>query len=962
MSSKVKPDGAGNGFEESVLPIGGELETFKERVAWHKPGGSLEKAYDNKWVQIVMAVALFVALFTVDIRDVSLSGNGGDEAVCVVLLLVLILFAVEMPVCWLCKDGYKWSFFFWMDLLGTVSLIFDICYFFPSTSDSNAAVLRASRASRIGARAARLTKLIRLLKVVRIVRVVKLFKFFKVFKGEEEENTEEVSASKISQQLSEMISKRVAGLVMLSIIVVPLLAYEGVDASLPAHLDHFDAAVTDGTGIADKTLDSFFKFYDDSYVHPYMLRAGGGLEHANDLHGCFKFDAGVLQTPSLKSVCECLTIHDADTTFEDAKVIESQTYQVCTTSAAYAQGVVNIWYRSDLEGSTSRETVSRVSWNGDKAQIVYNASEFVQYSAMMNIFLLLFVIVLLVSFSTTLNGKINQMVLRPLDRIFTSIKDAMSDVISAVSKTSKNNGKGGGSELEIMEKAISKLSKLGDHVTLGAQGGGSKHVVAVMEDKNLDEGTKEWLAAGYTTGHTKEATIATKKPKHRVTEHMTMRRNKTKMQMKADLSKFGKAHVTTDLIETFDYDVLLYTKDELQHHIHWIFTHTHCTADFDFSPKTSYAFIKAVQAKYNDANPYHNFFHAGDVIQTLFMYIRANSGETLLSGLDIFAALVGALAHDIGHPGVNAGYLVNTRHDLAMTYNDTSVLENMHVATLYKLLRDEPTADPFQKLTDADWKAARKTIVSGVLATDMAHHFTMVSEADVFFQVNEGKLSNSTDRVALFRENPKNADFLVRLWMHTADISNPVKNFTVCQKWCTAVTDEFFAQGDRERTEGMPVSAMMDRDTTNTSQLQVNFIEFVVGPLYAGLIKIFPEIFELGIQVCYNRKQWGDKWMLDLEKKATIAEQVAVELGTEQAVAKSLAAKETVAEERKKNEARRVAFEGKFSFIAEREEQMSRTNPTRHLLVPGAKPFNFIGSAGPGIKPKIGLPGLRGGQ
>jgi cAMP-specific phosphodiesterase 4 len=893
---------------------------------------------------------LFVALFTVDVRDVTLGSNDGDEGVCVLLLLVLIVFTVEMPVCWLCKDGYKFSFFFWMDLLGTVSLIFDICYFFPGTSDSNAAVLRASRASRIGARAARLTKLIRLLKVVRIVRVVKLFKFFKVFKGNEEEtNTEEVSASKISQQLSEMVSKRVAGLVMLSIIVVPLLAYEGVDASLPAHLDHFDNSVVHNQVIYDDTLHSFFGFYDDSYVHPFILRVGK-IEATSDLHGCWLFDEGVLQTNSLQAVCDCLKTHEPATTFED-KTIEGHKYQLCSTPA---QDGVKIWSRSDLEGSQSRETVSRVSWNGDSTEIIYNASEFVQYSAMMNIFLLLFVIVLLVVFSTTLNAKINQMVLRPLDRIFTSIKDAMSDVISAVSKTAKSSGKGGQSELEIMEKAVQKLSKLGDHVTLGAKGGASKHVVSVMEDKTLDEGTKEWLAAGYTTGHVKAGALAgqPKKMKPRVTEHMTMRRNQTKMQMKADMSKFGKKHVTAGLIETFDYDVLLYTKDELQHHIHWIFTHTHCTADFDFSAKTSYAFIKSVQAKYNDANPYHNFFHAGDVIQTLFMYIRANSGETLLGGLDIFACLVGALAHDIGHPGVNAGYLINTRHDLAMTYNDTSVLENMHVATLYKLLRDEPNADPFAKLKDADWKHARKTIVSAVLATDMAHHFTMVSEADVFFQVNEGKLSNSAERVALFRENPKNADFLVRLWMHTADISNPVKNFTVCQKWCTAVTDEFFAQGDRERLEGLPVSAMMDRATTNTSQLQVNFIEFVVGPLYAGLIKICPEIFELGIQCCYNRKQWGDKWMLDLEKEAKAAEAAAEGQGEEEK-AKADAAREKVAEERKKNEARRVAFEGKFSFIAEREETMSRANPTRHLLVPGAKPFNFTGSPGPGLKPDI---------
>ncbi len=51
-----------------------------------------------------------------------------------------------------------------------------------------------------------------------------------------------------------------------------------------------------------------------------------------------------------------------------------------------------------------------------------------------------------------------------------------------------------------------------------------------------------------------------------------------------------------------------------------------------------------------------------------------------------FAILVAALAHDIGHPGVNNHFLVTTEHPLARTYNDRAVLENMHAATLVHIL------------------------------------------------------------------------------------------------------------------------------------------------------------------------------------------------------------------------------------------------------------------------------------
>ncbi len=44
--------------------------------------------------------------------------------------------------------------------------------------------------------------------------------------------------------------------------------------------------------------------------------------------------------------------------------------------------------------------------------------------------------------------------------------------------------------------------------------------------------------------------------------------------------------------------------------------------------------------------------------------------------------------------------------------------------------------------------------------------------------------------------------------------------------------DEFFLQGDLERSSGLAVSPMMDRGSTNLAISQINFIEFVVAPLY----------------------------------------------------------------------------------------------------------------------------------
>jgi hypothetical protein len=64
---------------------------------------------------------------------------------------------------------------------------------------------------------------------------------------------------------------------------------------------------------------------------------------------------------------------------------------------------------------------------------------------------------------------------------------------------------------------------------------------------------------------------------------------------------------------------------------------------------------------------------------------------------------------------------------------------------------------------------------------------------------------------------------------------------------------EFFTQGDLEKTRNMPVSAMMDCTTTNAAMSQINFMEFVVAPLYANFTKLFPEARELIGHLIENR-------------------------------------------------------------------------------------------------------------
>ena len=106
------------------------------------------------------------------------------------------------------------------------------------------------------------------------------------------------------------------------------------------------------------------------------------------------------------------------------------------------------------------------------------------------------------------------------------------------------------------------------------------------------------------------------------------------------------------------------------------------------------------------SNPYHNAIHGADVAQTLNSFIL-NGLEQLaeLDSVDIFAALVAAVCHDFKHPGVNNLYLKNVGDDLAITYNDISPLENMHVAEVYRLMKSQDQCNVFATMKKASLPA-----------------------------------------------------------------------------------------------------------------------------------------------------------------------------------------------------------------------------------------------------------------
>ena len=78
-----------------------------------------------------------------------------------------------------------------------------------------------------------------------------------------------------------------------------------------------------------------------------------------------------------------------------------------------------------------------------------------------------------------------------------------------------------------------------------------------------------------------------------------------------------------------------------------------------------------------------------DVTQCVYSMITTGDFKNIghLTPYDMAAMILSAAVHDFDHPGVNNPYLINTKHFLALRYNDRSVLEHYHIASAFEIMQ-----------------------------------------------------------------------------------------------------------------------------------------------------------------------------------------------------------------------------------------------------------------------------------
>ena len=256
------------------------------------------------------------------------------------------------------------------------------------------------------------------------------------------------------------------------------------------------------------------------------------------------------------------------------------------------------------------------------------------------------------------------------------------------------------------------------------------------------------------------------------------------------------------------------------------------------------SFLFTVSNNYKQTTLYHNALHGSDVTQSICCYFLNSNIEEICETnvLDLLGMMVSAMGHDLGHPGLNNNFHINDSSDLAITYNDVSVLENYHSSFLFKILRKEEN-NIIEKFSTHNYKTLRKRMISQILATDMANHGEVISS--IRSKINTWKESGQS-RFILLSGNEKTKfdeqQSLLNYIIHMADLGHNCKKFNISLQWVKLLSMEFWDQGDKEKEKGLPVSFLCDRNKVDIPSSQIGFIKGFIASSFDCLVSIFPKL------------------------------------------------------------------------------------------------------------------------
>ena len=97
---------------------------------------------------------------------------------------------------------------------------------------------------------------------------------------------------------------------------------------------------------------------------------------------------------------------------------------------------------------------------------------------------------------------------------------------------------------------------------------------------------------------------------------------------------------------------------------------------------------------------------------------------------------------------------------------------------------------------------------------------------------------------------------LLNYFIHSADLAHNAKPFEISLKWVELLSEEFWLQGDLEKSKGMTISFLCDRNKVDIPASQIGFIRGFVITIFDNLVAMFPTLNYTIDNAMNNINEW----------------------------------------------------------------------------------------------------------
>jgi hypothetical protein len=262
------------------------------------------------------------------------------------------------------------------------------------------------------------------------------------------------------------------------------------------------------------------------------------------------------------------------------------------------------------------------------------------------------------------------------------------------------------------------------------------------------------------------------------------------------------------------------------------------------TPAQLAAYFEACRAKMRP-NPFHNWNHAFDVAQFVFALLVGTGLDQKLCDAQLLGLFLGAIAHDLDHRGTSNAFEINERTELAARYPKSSApLESHHLALALATMEE---VDLLGGLGAEEAELVRSVVRDVIMATDMGRHATILQDCKAAFKQTGGGGGDGLGEnlgAKFFNVSPYGGDedarLLCQLLIKGSDISNPCRPAAVAERWNSLCYEEFYAEGDLDRSKDRKLNPLHDREYNVICRSSVGFIGHVVTPIFKQLKSALP--------------------------------------------------------------------------------------------------------------------------